>query len=84
MLDPKQKADELHYWYYNLLEPFIKDKELLFSKANQCALIAVDEILKVVPYISKSNAETIEQLRSSDELFSEYWQQVKEQLLKMK
>jgi len=42
-MTPKEKAKELVYWYENLLEPSIKDKEFLKSKAKQCALICVDK-----------------------------------------
>ena len=45
-MTPKEKAKELVYWYENLLEPFIKDRELLKSKAKQCALICVREMKK--------------------------------------
>ena len=43
-MTPAEKyAKELVYWYENLLEPFIKDKGLLKSKAKQCALICQQE-----------------------------------------
>ena len=46
-MTPAEKyAKELVYWYENLLEPFIKDKGLLKSKAKQCALICVEELKK--------------------------------------
>jgi hypothetical protein len=42
-MTPKEKAKELLYKYYNLI-----DLELNYLESKQCALIAVDEILKAV------------------------------------
>lgn len=71
-MEAKIKAKELVYWYENLLEPFIKDKELLRSKAKQCALICVDEIIKFT--IEKQNESMY------FEMDLKYWQEVKQEI----
>ena len=48
------------------------------------AIICVDEIIKVCPYISKENCDTVEQIRANYNQFVEYWQQVKIELEKLK
>ena len=53
------------------------------EKSKQCALIAVDQIIKVCPYISKNNCTSLEQVRADDIEFSEYWQEVKQEILKL-
>jgi len=47
----------------------------------QCALIAVDEIIKICPYISKDACDTIEQLKAPDVQFISYWEEVKQEIL---
>ena len=63
-MTPKEKAEELvykfkKYAYY----PKTDDDELFVNELNknakQCALIAVDEILKVVSFYNDSQAEVI-------------------------
>ena len=73
-LTPKQKAEELYdsfskhakYWdCYN-------DMPLEINHTKQCALIAVNEIIKI---------KTLWFQKDTKEL--DYWQEVKEELLKM-
>jgi hypothetical protein len=48
------------------------------------ALIAVDEIMLVVPYIDKDSIDlTLEQYRSSDNQFLNYWKAVREEINKL-
>ena len=73
-LTPKQKAEELYdsfskhakYWdCYN-------DMPLEINHVKQCALIAVNEIIKIkLLWFQKDTKEL------------DYWQEVKEELLKM-
>ena len=51
--------------------------------AKQFALIAVDEIIKVCPYISKNNCTSLEQVRADEIEFSDYWQEVKQEIEKL-
>ena len=52
-------------------------------EAKQCALIAVDEIIKVCPYISKNNCTSLEQVRADEVEFSDFWQEVKKEIQKL-
>ncbi len=86
MISPQEKAEELVDKY----KPFVYcymgsgmlsndyDENVVFRNAKECALIAVDEILKALKYPPKANenrhiihVETII-----------YWQEVREELLK--
>jgi hypothetical protein len=75
-MTPKEKADEL-FWKYR---PIIAGKQfvtglVLMSEAKeltkQCALIAVDEILKVASFYNDSQAEVT------------YWQEIKHEIEKL-
>lgn len=67
-MKPKEKAKELvdkmyqHQWRKDTIE---------FRNAKQCAIIAVDEILEIVP---KNNGW---------QTSLEYWQQVKQEIEKL-
>jgi hypothetical protein len=84
----KEKAKEL-FWKYR---PIIAGKQfvtglVLMSEAKeltkQCALIAVDEIIKVCPYIRQKDWETLEQLNAANIYFVEYWNEVKHEIEKL-
>ena len=77
-LTPKQKAKELVEKFSDL-----EDGEMYIGKAKQCALIAVDEIMDVCPYIDEKIRENEDQLLAFSFQFVSYWQEVKEKLLKM-
>jgi hypothetical protein len=73
MNSPKEKAKELYYRYYQI----VADSGYPEEKAKQCALIAVDEIDLL---IQKSTPK--------DDIYAnlsslEYWQEVKEEILKL-
>ena len=79
-LTPKEKAKELYtlfskhakYWdCYN-------DSPLEIDHTKQCALIAIDEIIKSLENYGKESDE----LQNMENDFR-YWQEVKEELLKM-
>lgn len=40
----------------------------------------VDEIIKICPYVSKKDCETVEQLRANDNQFVSYWEDVKQEI----
>jgi hypothetical protein len=44
-MTPKEKAEQLIFYYQNLLEPYLENINSLRNKSMQCALIAVDELL---------------------------------------
>jgi hypothetical protein len=84
-MTPKEKAKELvdnfidKMFYlrdgYNAME--------VFATAKQCALIAVDEIIKVCPYIDLKVRETEDQLSAFDFQFVSYWKEVKQEIEKL-
>jgi hypothetical protein len=70
MLTPKEKADELYvgFWYLT------NDSRI----AKNCALVAVDEILKVTAPIIDRFEPYYQELPS--EMTQEYWQEVKQEI----
>jgi hypothetical protein len=70
-MTPKEKAKELvdKYWIY-LRAGLLYDEEAK-DDAKHCALIAVDEILKVASFYNDSQAEVT------------YWEEVKEEIEKL-
>jgi hypothetical protein len=70
-MTPKEKAKELvdKYWIY-LRAGLLYDEEAK-EDAKHCALIAVDEILKVASFYNDSQAEVT------------YWEEVKEEIEKL-
>jgi hypothetical protein len=66
-MTPKEKAEDLLSKYYFQVQALVKQK--------QCALIAVDEVIKAIPdasdYDSPYNHELV------------YWQLVKEEIEKL-
>ena len=73
-MNPKAKAKELVEKYDETLT-YIESK----SKAKQCALIAVDEIINSLENYGKESDE----LQNMENDFR-YWQEVKQELLKIK
>jgi len=70
----KEKAKELVWKFYNNIEHTISDEysDKDWEIAKQCALIAVDELIKSWDKDLYENCGA-----------SEYWQEVKEELLKL-
>jgi hypothetical protein len=77
-MNKKQKAEELINLFWKQID--CTDWE----NAKECAIICIDEILKVVPYISKENCNTIEEIRSPDYMFSDWWEGVKNEIKNFK
>ena len=72
-MTPKEKAEELYSKYYNRIEHTLSEDVSGFEKdiVKHCALIAVDEVLKVASFYNDSQAEVT------------YWQEVKQELEKI-
>jgi len=75
-MTPKQKANQLH------CSLFVEIDDMGFNAfkisnecAKQCALIAVNEVLNISYFTNNPTEE--------DELYKNYWLQVKEELEKM-
>jgi hypothetical protein len=68
-MTPQEKAKDLYdsYWYCLLQSNIVKRDYW----SQQCALIAVDEILKVASFYNDSQAEVT------------YWQEVKQEIEKI-
>ena len=80
-MTPQEKAKDLYdsYWYCLLQSNIVKRDYW----SQQCALIAVDEIIKVCPYIRQKDWETLEQLNAANIYFVEYWNEVKQEIEKL-
>jgi hypothetical protein len=70
-MTPKEKAKELMLKYYDLIEM----STVSFSK--QCALIAVDEILKIIPKFEYGQGE-----KTTTKEY-DYWEEVKQEIEKL-
>ena len=51
--------------------------------SKQSALIAVDEIIKVCPYMKQKDWENLQQLNADNIYFVEYWNEVKQEIEKL-
>jgi hypothetical protein len=76
-MTPKEKAKSLVSKYYNFVY-----LELDYEQAKQCAIIAVDEILKLdnpntYNYLTENKEHLIVQFADS------YWQEVKQEIEKL-
>ena len=65
-MTPKEKATDLIDSYYVLLDGFVP-----FEKVQQCALIAIDEIMSALTYLPYG----LDYLNKID-----YWQEVKKEI----
>jgi hypothetical protein len=70
-MEPKLKAKEIVDKYWSIGEQEWQDTPLTWEEAKQCALIAVDEILK-------NNLILFE-----DVLNNQYWKEVKQEIEKL-
>ena len=77
-MTPKEKAKELVEKFYlsEAMGGYGEVPRAYYESAKTCALICVDEIIKVVPYVKKLphllNTETVE-----------FWNEVKNEIRKM-
>ena len=78
METPKEKAEQLVNKYFNL---FAVDLENTISKyeAIECAKIAVEEIIKLLPNINNIPPK----YRESEDRYFQYWYGVKNELNKL-
>tara|TARA_R110000868_G_scaffold136447_1_gene349421 strand:+ start:24603 stop:24815 length:213 start_codon:yes stop_codon:yes gene_type:complete len=70
-MTPQEKAKELVGKYSTYVVMWAGGIETSKQNVKQCALIAVDEILKVASFYNDSQSEVI------------YWQEVKEEIEKL-
>lgn len=74
-MTPKEKAEQLFFKYRNLEN---NDSFINNYNAKQCALIAVDEILKSISYVNWLDEKSID-----FKPFFNYWQEVKQEIEKL-
>ena len=74
-MTPKEKAEELFKQYYSYLKANLMDDREAWEDAKECALILVDEIIKVLVELSKEEFTFI--------YYVEYWQEVKQEIEKL-
>jgi hypothetical protein len=88
-MTPKEKAKELveNFKFDTkqseiINEIILGDISVIFQhhKAKQCALIAVDEVIKVCPYFDEKKRDTEDQFSAFDFQFVSYWQEVKHEI----
>jgi len=76
------KAKELvdyHRTYVRIADPYsnlLPSDEIHIAK--QYAVKTCDEAIKICPYMSKDNCETVEQLRADDSQFASHWGLIKQ------
>ena len=73
-MTPKEKADELVKKMYKVMSDSVSDITLYFSK--QCAIIAVDELIRIAPWGGDIDGEIEEDSK-------EYYMKVKEEIEKL-
>lgn len=82
MNNPKEKAEELFITYVNKgmnqIKPVI-NRVIRKEMAKQCALIAVDEIIKQWEYIDVYLADALGELNQN----LKYWYEVKQEIEKL-
>jgi hypothetical protein len=71
------KANEL------IVKVLIKFERITLIEAKKIVLMAVDEIIKVCPYIRHKDWETLEQLNAENIYFVEFWEEVKQEIEKL-
>lgn len=88
MNEAKEKAKELIEKFgllltFNLAKTSMSDEEYvegIIPLARQSASMAVDEIMKVCPYINSEKRGDVERVRAPLSYFTSYWQQVKTEI----
>jgi hypothetical protein len=83
-MTPKEKAEELFSTYrYALSMPNAPLGEHKDDVAKKCALVAVDEILEATKHEYQIQYESGEWSREIGYKYSEYWQEVKQEIEKL-
>ena len=73
-MTPKEKADELVKKIYKIMSDSISEITLYFSK--QCALVAVEELIRIAPWGGDIDGEI-------EENSKEFYMKVKEEIEKL-
>ena len=79
-MTPKEKAEELVDRYMNIRNVKLSDYSIIYlPTAKQCALIAVDEIIKASP-TNPLKSGYIELYSDMVDESTEYWEEVKQEI----
>lgn len=86
-MTPEEKCKELIDKFRNEYKWVETDYAVdLYRDAIQCALICVDEVIKVCQFVNDKRArafpETVEEFNAPSADFISYWEQVKEEIIK--
>jgi len=81
-MTPEEKAEELYQKFYNNYGYYGMPADAIIH-AKQCALIAVDEILEATKHEYQIRFESGEWSREIGYKYSEYWQEVKQEIEKL-
>lgn len=83
-MTPKEKAEELLNKYQRVVKAWV-DWEQQKREAKQCALIAVDEVLKSKGYTGNPmiDNDTYNFMEDIERLNWDYWQEVKQEILNL-
>ena len=73
-MTPKEKANELFDKYYIICQEFTEEIQCSIQ-AKQCALIAVDEIIKANPNSNPFNTDVVSTMN--------YWNEVRHEIEKL-
>jgi hypothetical protein len=71
------KANEL------IVKVLIKFERITLIEAKKIVLIALDEIIKVCPYMRQKDWENLQQLNAENIYFVEFWQEVQQEIEKL-
>jgi hypothetical protein len=77
-MTPKEKAEELFNKFYPRATSYSSDRKNQNENAKQCALIAVDEIIKAIPCREDYGGDGWVLIENT-----EYWIEVKDELEKL-
>ena len=78
-LDAKEKAEQLFYKFFLIKDEVYDECRMHENEAKQCALIAVDEIMKSVGSVGYGKHEN----KMDFTEFFKYWHEVKQELEKL-
>lgn len=82
-MTPKQEAERLikKFTFANIY--FTDGANGALLNAKFCAESCIDELMNVCPYLSKKDCETVEELRATDNQFTSYWLDVRNEIQKL-
>ncbi len=76
----KQEAERLikKFTFANIY--FTDGQKGALLNAKFCAESCINELIRICPYLSKKYCETVEELKASDNQFTSYWVEVRNEI----